>query len=155
MNSSIGHNVPVLIQPQTWACWYTSFQMVVSYYRRQGRRGGLTDPSENSNTKAIYDANQGIGAADSEERERVARSLGFDVLYASLNPEGMWSLLHDGPVIYAGAWPGVSYGHWVVITGISENTIYINNPASGQQSYDYNSFVGQTLLQTAERPLII
>jgi ABC-type bacteriocin/lantibiotic exporter with double-glycine peptidase domain len=154
MNSSIYHNVPVMIQPQSWACWYTSFQMTVAYYRRSGTRGGLIDPSENATTQAIYQANQGIGAADAEERERVARSLGFDVLYASLAPEGMWSLLHDGPVIYAGAWPGQTYGHWVVITGISEDTLSINNPASGEQIFNYDSFMGQFLLQTKERPLI-
>ena len=155
MNSSIYHNVPVLIQPQSWACWYTSLQMTVRYYRQQGYRPGLTDPSENETTKAIYDANQGIGSGDATERERIARLLGFDVLYASLNPEGMWNLLQDGPVIYAGAWPGVTYGHWVVITGISEDSLSINNPAQGRQTFDYNSFMGQFLLQTAERPLVI
>src|SRR5690606_19675467 len=29
MNSSIYHNVPIMRQPQTWSCWYTSLQMVV------------------------------------------------------------------------------------------------------------------------------
>jgi ABC-type bacteriocin/lantibiotic exporter with double-glycine peptidase domain len=154
MNSSIYHNVPVTVQPQTWACWYTSLQMVVTYYRRQGTRGGLTGPSENATTRAIYDANKGIGSADAEERERIARLLGFDCLYASLNPEGMWNLLYDGPVIYAGAWPGQSSGHWIVITGISEDTISINNPLTGEEIYNYDSFVGQILLQTQQRPLI-
>jgi len=34
-NSSVYHNVPIMRQPQTWACWYTSLQMVVKYQRDQ------------------------------------------------------------------------------------------------------------------------
>jgi hypothetical protein len=46
MNSSIHLPVPIMLQPQTWACWYTSMQMVVRYYRKLGKGFGLTDPSE-------------------------------------------------------------------------------------------------------------
>lgn len=159
MNSSIGHAVPVMIQPQTWACWYTSFQMVVRYER--GRAGGsrtILDPSEVEETRRIYERNQGIGGGPTiggvEERERIARLLGFEVLYASLTEEGIWQMLHDAPLIYAGRWPGQASGHWVVITGISMDTVYINNPASGQESYNYQHFVSNYLLQTGERPLI-
>ena len=149
MNSSIYHQVPILIQPQTWACWYTSLQMVVRYYRMKGQGQGLIDPSEDSETQALYNSNTGIS-----DRERIARKLGFTVGYASLSNEGMWEMLKDGPVIYAGRWPSHSSGHWVVIVGISENTLAINNPAVGLQSWDYNYFMGQYLLQTAERPLV-
>jgi ABC-type bacteriocin/lantibiotic exporter with double-glycine peptidase domain len=128
--------------------------MVVSYYRRRSMRSELKDPSEVASVKAIYDANQGIGSGEADERERVARLLGFNVLYASVMNEGIWEMLHNGPIIYAGAWPGETYGHWVVITGISENTVYINNPSTGAESYSYDYFVSQILLQTAERPLI-
>lgn len=153
MNSSIYHNVPIMRQPQTWACWYTSLQMVVAYYRSMGRCSYLIDPSEDEETQRIYDANQGIGAT-ADERERIGRKLGFTAGYVSLTAEGMWELLHGGPVIYAGRWPGQLSGHWVVIVGISETVIAINNPAEGQQTWDYNYFMSQYLLQTAERPLI-
>ena len=154
MNTSIYHDVPIIIQPQTWACWYSSFQMVVQYFRRKGQRPYLIDPSENATSKAIYDANNGIGATDPDERKKVALALGFTVFYASVTNEGMWELLNDGPVIYAGAWAGQTSGHWIVIKGISDTEIIINNPLSGTETYDYNYFVSQYLLQTQERPLI-
>jgi hypothetical protein len=149
INTSIYHNVPVMRQPQTWACWYTSLQMVVKYYRDKGWGGGLIDPSEDPETQALYESNQGI-----RERERIARKLGFSVLYASLSNEGMWDLLKSGPLIYAGAWPGQLSGHWVVIVGISDNNLSINNPARGMQTWDFEFFMSQFLIQTAERPLI-
>ncbi len=153
MNTSIYHNVPVIIQPQTWACWYSSFQMVVSYFRRMGQRSYLIDPSENARAKAIYDANNGIGAT-ATEREEIASALGFSAYYASVTNEGMWNLLNEAPVIYAGAWAGQASGHWIVIKGISDTEIIINNPLTGTETYDYNYFSTQYLLQTAERPLI-
>jgi ABC-type bacteriocin/lantibiotic exporter with double-glycine peptidase domain len=158
VNSSIYLPVPQLIQPQTWACWYTSLQMVVRYYRQRGQGFGLTDPSEDPETQRIYLANQGIGGGPKlggmEERERIARKLGFTVGFVSLNEEGMWQLLNKGPVIYAGRWPGQLSGHWVVIIGISADTLAINNPAFGLQSWDYDYFMGKYLTQTADRPLV-
>jgi hypothetical protein len=149
MNSSIYHNVPIMRQPQTWSCWYTSLQMVVKYYRDKGMGGGLIDPSEDAETEALYKSNAGIS-----ERERIARKLGFTVLYASLSNEGMWDMLKKGPMIYAGAWPGQLSGHWVVIVGISDDNLTINNPAAGMQTWNYDFFMSQYLIQTAERPLI-
>jgi ABC-type bacteriocin/lantibiotic exporter with double-glycine peptidase domain len=158
MNSSIYLPVPIMIQPQTWACWYTSMQMVVRYYRKVSRGLGLTDPSEDPETRRVYEANQGIGGGvvigGQGERERIARKLGFTVGFVSMTNEGMWGLLNRGPVIYAGRWPGQLSGHWVVIVGISGATLAINNPASGLQSWDYNYFMGQYLNQTADRPLV-
>jgi ABC-type bacteriocin/lantibiotic exporter with double-glycine peptidase domain len=154
MNTSIYHPVPIMRQPQTGSCWYTSLQMVVAYYRKRQPGVALRDPSEDPETRAIYASNQGIGAGAPDERERIARKLGFTVGYVSLSNEGMWDLLQDGPVIYAGRWPGQMSGHWVVIVGISDQTIAINNPAAGLQSWDYQFFMGQYLLQTEERPLV-
>jgi|GEM_PF-2250443 len=156
MNSSISHSVPVMIQPQTWSCWYTSLQMVVRYNRGRGQGAKLKDPSEDPETQQLYLANAGIGGGvnGANERERIANKLGFAALYMSLSNEGMWQMLNRGPVIYAGRWPGLSSGHWVVIVGISENTLAINNPSSGLVTWDYNEFMGRYLLQTAERPLI-
>ncbi len=130
MNTSTCHAVPAMIQPQTWACWYTSFQMVVAYGRRRGRGLGLIDPPEHSRTQALFAANQGIGAT-STEREEIARLLGFHILYACLTEEGLWEIMQRSPVICAGRWPGQASGHWVVIKGISLDTIAINNPAVG------------------------
>jgi hypothetical protein len=156
VDSSIYHNVPIMKQPQTWACWYTSLQMVVKYYRNNGTHPGPIDPSEDPETQQIYQQNQGIGGGPNPAtaREWIAKELLFAVLYQSLTAEGRWQLLKSGSVIYAGRWPGLSAGHWVVIVGISENILAINNSAWGLQTWDYNYFMGQYLLQTAERPLI-
>jgi ABC-type bacteriocin/lantibiotic exporter with double-glycine peptidase domain len=153
-NSSVFHNVAGMCQPQSWACWYTSLQMVVGHYRQLNRPGiRLIDPSEDPETSRIYGRNEGIGATPGE-RERIARKLGFTVGYISLTADGMWALLRNGPVIYAGRWPGQLSGHWVVITGISQETITVNDPAAGPLTWNYNEFAGRYLLQTAERPLI-
>ena len=149
MNSSIYNLVPVMRQPLSSSCWYTSLQMVVKYWRDKGLGDGLVDPSEDLETVALFAANNGIS-----DRERIARKLGFTVLYSSLSNEGMWDLLKKGPVIYAGAWPGQLSGHWVVIVGISDNNLIINDPLTGMRTWDYDFFMSQYLLQTAERPLV-
>jgi hypothetical protein len=46
----------------------------------------------------------------------------------------MWNLLHNGPIIYAGQWPGLLSGHWVVIVGISETLLSINDPGLGRRT---------------------
>jgi hypothetical protein len=152
-NSSVFHNVPTMWQPQSWACWYTSFQMVVAYERSRRRGAGLQDPLEVSWVKAIYDANKGIGATY-DERGKVAKALGFQVLFASMSAEGISDILRLVPIIYAGRWPGRSYGHFVVLIGISESNLVINNPSTGMEFCGYNWFAGQMLLQTEARPLI-
>jgi hypothetical protein len=149
MNSSIYHPVPGMSQPKDHLCWYASLQMVVSYYRQRGGGRGLKDPSEDPETQNMYVNNLGI-----TDRERIARKLGFSVLYESLTEAGMWKMLKNGPVIYAGAWPGTLSGHWVVIVGISGNKLAINDPWSGPKTWDYKFFMENVLRQTAERPLI-
>jgi ABC-type bacteriocin/lantibiotic exporter with double-glycine peptidase domain len=127
--------------------------MVVAYQRRRNRGGELKNPSEVKWIKDIYDANHGISATI-DEREKVARALGFRVLNASMSAEGIWEILQDVPIIYAGHWPGRSSGHFVVLVGISGKKLAINNPASGMETCDYYRFAGKVLLQSAERPLI-
>ncbi len=69
----------------------------------------------------------------------------------------MLDLLSCAPVIYASYWPGQAYGHWVVLVGLSETTLAINNPDPRQsrQIMDHNRFAGEYLLQSGERPLIV
>ncbi len=149
MISSISHPVGGMSQAQTRMCWYTCLAMVVDYYRGQGRGRRLVHPSEDPETDRMYRNNQGIS-----DRERIARKLGFAVLYESLTEAGMWAMLKQGPVIYAGRWPGLASGHWVVINGISGTRLSILDPWSGPRTWDYNTFMSTVLLQTAERPLI-
>lgn len=150
------HNVPIYTQAMTWACWYTAFSMMVDYERSRKRGRGLTHPADDAYARGLYDANQGIGK-DSTERERVARALGFQCIFASMSADGMLELLSRAPVIYAGHWPGEAAGHWVVLIGISELTLVSNNPDPSMRRHvmDYDRFAGEYLLQSAERPLIV
>jgi ABC-type bacteriocin/lantibiotic exporter with double-glycine peptidase domain len=127
--------------------------MVVTYQRGRGQGGSLVDPSENAWTQSLYDQNVGVGRTP-DEREQVANALGFQTLFASVNTDGIWQLLLNAPVIYAGHWPGRTFGHWVVMVGISGKTLAINNPATSMETYDYNDFVGNVLQQSGDRPLI-
>src|ERR1700759_4664971 len=102
MNTSIYHDVPKMIQPKTGCCWYTSFQMVVKYFRLKAERPYLVDPSENARCRTLYEANNGLGSNSNTEREEVAKELNFNVFFASVTPDGMWDLLNTGPVIYGG-----------------------------------------------------
>jgi ABC-type bacteriocin/lantibiotic exporter with double-glycine peptidase domain len=153
--ASVSYLVPGWSQPKAWACWYTSLQMVISYFRGGGLpfpRGRLTDPSEDAETRRLYQADRGISWTSTT---RIARRLGFKTLAACLTPEGMADvLIQHGPVIYGGQWPGATSGHWVVITGISGNTLSINDPAAGPVTWDYETFLGSYLLEQADQPLI-
>jgi hypothetical protein len=77
MNSSIYNLVPVMRQPLSGSCWYTSLQMVVKYWRDKGLGDVLVD-----------------------------------------------------------------------------NNLIINDPLTGMRTWDYDFFMSQYLLQTAERPLV-
>ncbi len=153
-NYSIYHPVPAMVQPMDWACWYTCYQMVVAYQRGVGRPGNLQDPSEVPWVQSIFTANRGVGTDDPEERGRVAAALGFDCHYESVTADGMADLLRGAPIIYDGQWAGHRNGHAVVIVGISVDDLIINNPATGMESYKYNNFIGQTLVQTRSRALV-
>ena len=56
MNSSVYNLVPIMRQPLSSSCWYTSLQMVVKYWRDKGLGRGLVDPSEDLETVALYAA---------------------------------------------------------------------------------------------------
>jgi hypothetical protein len=143
------HQVPGLSQAKENLCWYTCLKMVVAYYRQLGLGPSLKDPSEDPETQSMFEKNEGIS-----DRERIARKLGFSVIYASLTEAGLCKLLKAGPVIYAGAWPGQLGGHWVVLVGMSGSMVVINDPYYGPKTWPYAVFKNSVLHQTAERPLI-
>ncbi len=153
-NYTIYHPVPAMVQPMDWACWYTCYQMIVAYQRGRNRGDGLQDPSEVPWVQAIFTANRGVGTDDPEERGRVADALGFTCYYESMTADGVADLLAQAPILYDGQWAGHRNGHAVVMVGISGSDLIINNPASGMESYDYDTFVGRTLVQTRSRALI-
>ena len=153
-NRSIYHPVIDIVQPMDWACWYTCYQMVVNYERSRSRGAALKDPGEVPWVQAIYAANRGVGTDDPEERGRVATALGFRALYATLTGDGLADLLVGQPIIYDGQWAGHRNGHAVVMIGLSGNDLIINNPAGGRETYNYNDFVSNVLVQTRSRALV-
>jgi len=153
MNRSIFHNIPSMQQKQESLCWYTSLQMLVSYYRMHQKGFNLKDPAEDPGMQRKYNAGDNTGVTR-VEREQIAASLGLTSGYVSVNSKDFWELLFQGPVIYAGQSPGQLSGHWVLITGISESFITINNPTAGQQKWDFSLFASRYHLQTNEHPLI-
>lgn len=126
--------------------------MLVAYYRRRGTGFGLIDPSEDPETAEMFKRDGGIGGLD---RERIARKLGFQAKYLSLTPEGVWRMLCDGPIIYAGLWAHYRAGHWVVITGVSTTgELTITNPVGRVEHWDFDFFMGRYLAQSELQPLI-
>ena len=111
--------VPLVSQRRTNSCWYASACMV-AYYREQGPRLGLPER---------WAANTGIGIADFV---RLAKAEGLSSI-----PFPAWSTLsarllemvvgYCGPIWCAGQWDGVP--HIVVLTGVADGNVYINDPA--------------------------
>jgi hypothetical protein len=152
-NFSFYHNVPVMVQPMDWACWYTAYQMIVAYMRSINRGGDLKDPSEVAWVQAIFNANRGLGTDDPEERGRVAAALNFATVYATLTSDGLADLLQAAPIMYDGRWVGGNSGHAVVLAGMSgEDMIYVD-PATGVSRMNWNRFVSRELEPTRSRPL--
>jgi hypothetical protein len=153
--ATIIYDVAGRSQPDAAACWYTSLQIVVDYFRSGGMPPPaipLTDPSEDPETQRIFRGQSGIAWTDNE---RIAHKLGFDTLAMCLTPEGMADLLVEhGPIIYSGRWPRSSSGHWVVVRGVSGSTLYVTDPWYGEQVWDYNTFFASHLVEHELKPLI-
>ena len=120
---SIRLNVPLVSQRMAMSCWYASACMV-AYYRAPGPRLGLP---------GAYRANIGVMAQDFI---RLAAAEGLRSLQAPefLTENQLETYLRNfGPIWCAGYWDGV--GHVVVLTGVQDGIVYINdpNPAVGQR----------------------
>ena len=110
-------DVPLVGQMKTMSCWYASACMV-AYYREAGPRLGLP--------KAYMDntgTNEWSKLAQVEGMSILARPSGAHVAtkYTILT----W-LRDNGPIWCAGDWYGAP--HVIVLTGISGDTVHINDP---------------------------
>jgi hypothetical protein len=142
-------------QPAAWACWFTAFEMLTQFYRENGAGDNLIAPSEDVFCCEIFNQNKGIGASSFLEREYVATKLGYKVKYGTLSIDDFTELLSQGPFIYAGVWPNIPIGHWVVIRGLDDNTLYYCDPATGHyQSQDFYYFMTLYLKQNIYRPIV-
>ncbi len=116
---SIRLNVPLVPQLLSMECWYASACMV-AYYFAPGPRLGLP---------AQWAANNGINPTLGDFAA-LARNEDLTPVAA---PERVWGeknlerLLRDyGPIWSAGYWYGVP--HIVVLTGVDDTKVYINDP---------------------------
>lgn len=136
---SIRLNVPLVAQLLSMECWYASACMV-AYYFAPGPRLGL--PKQWASNKGI-DPTLGDFAA-------LARN---EKLVPIAAPNRLWSnvalekVLRDfGPVWCAGYWYGVP--HIVVLTGVDDTKVYINDPDGAKAKQGSIAWFNQKLAKT-------
>jgi hypothetical protein len=134
-------------QTQTMACWYASAQMLIAWRRNRTKMTERThpDPSEVPGLQSTYAANTGLPAADFVA---LARQLGLTPvppMTPTLDSLSSW-LRSYGPLWFAGLFPAGSArsNHVVVVTGIDDTALYINDPwppnVGRQYSISFSSF---------------
>ncbi|WP_152054236.1 papain-like cysteine protease family protein [Tautonia marina] len=144
-------NVPLIPQDQGMACWYASAQMLIRWRRErmQMTEGALPDPSQVNETVQLYKANNGLPLT---EMVRFAQLMGLrQVPPMSPTIEAVAGWLNDyGPIWTAGlkVTSTASYGHVVVITGVSSSQLFIHDPEPvniGTQEWKPHSWLDTTL----------
>jgi hypothetical protein len=120
-------DVPLIPQQNDMACWYASAQMVIQWRRNrtQSSEAAHPDPSEVPALQREFAAAHGLPWA---QTELFARRLGLVPVMSFMTPspaaiEGL--LMRHGPLWFQGLFPS---GHAVVITGVSEVDLSINDP---------------------------
>lgn len=119
-------DVPLIPQQLNMACWFASAQMLIQWRqaRRRACEAAHRDPAYDDTLVARHQANDGLAVALVAD---LAQRLGLRQV-PPMSPttqavEG-W-LRRFGPLWFAGLFPS---GHVVVITGIDEAGLSINDP---------------------------
>ena len=119
-------DVPLIPQSKDKACWYASAQMLMAWRRsrRLSCEASHPDPSQVPALRTMFADNDRLSPSQIME---LARSLGLrDVPPMTPSPGYLASMLRSyGPLWFAGYHPS---GHVVVITGISNSDVSINDP---------------------------
>lgn len=122
-------NVPLIPQDKKMACWYASAQMVIGWRRKKKGQSALVDPSEIPTMVDMYKNDNGI---DLESVIIFGQALGLkEVPPMTPSPKTINSWLHKyGPIWAAGLKSDKTnlYNHVVVITGISDTGVQIQDP---------------------------
>lgn len=118
-------NVPVIAQTSSNTCWHASAMMIWRYWQGvSGRKGPMNTMSDK------FDSDS---AATPEDFVRLAEKTGMkavDPMPSQFDTETVQRLLQQhGPLWCAGKWYGLN--HIIVLTGINNNTIFINDPDGG------------------------
>ena len=119
-------DVPLIPQAKNMACWYASAQMLIQWrqQRTQSCEAAHPDPSSDDVLVARFRANNGLALNQVTD---LAQRLGLEAVppqTPTFETFGEW-LRQYGPVWFAGLHPS---GHAVVITGIVDTTLMINDP---------------------------
>lgn len=155
VNGSYFWNVPIITQTSGNVCWFACFQMIYQFWQNQGQGGNLQDPGNVAVTYNMYVNNTPLFGS---QVPSIAPSLGYTYLFASLDANGLATLMAKGPIIYLGvnALTPNPAGHAVVLNGISQNLLAVIDPWDGQNYTfsDCDAFLGKVLPQSGSAPLI-
>jgi len=120
-------NVPVVAQPSSDTCWHASSEMIWLYWQGQtGRQGPMNTISDNYVNNRGVNPTQFVTLAEKVGLKKVGK---FDNFLSAAAIEEMLSKY--GPLWCAGGWYGPK--HIIVLTGISGDTIYVNDPDGGRK----------------------
>jgi hypothetical protein len=148
-------NVPIITQSNANVCWFACFQMIYQFWVNQGSAGNLQDPGNVDATFSMYQNNVPLRGA---QVPSIASALGYTYLYASLDADGLGTLMSKGPIMYLGinALTPNPAGHAVVLNGISNNLLAVIDPWDGQNYTfsDCDLFLGTVLPQSGQAPLV-
>jgi hypothetical protein len=124
-------DVPLIPQDNSMACWYASAQMLIQWRRRRTRstEAAFSDPAEAPPAVRLHQANNSL---PKNSVVTFAKLLGLQpVPYMTPTDDAIcqWLQLY-GPIWTAGKYVTAngSFGHAVVITGISPQGLCINDP---------------------------
>jgi hypothetical protein len=129
------YSVPLVPQCGDVTCWYACMQMMVRFHRQRnpGSSSIGSDIDLQRTTEEVCGRNVDINLGVPGAIESVARMADFRIHRIRSSSAGIESLLSaHGPLFYAGltaGYRGVSGGaHAVVIRGINNDVIFINDP---------------------------
>jgi hypothetical protein len=134
-------NVPTNAQVKNMSCWHASAQMIWWYWQRKtGRQGPMwTLPQE-------WKENKGL-AVSVEDFIRLAKAVGMKAVPRQPHYNSgdlIWLLKRFGPLWCAGLWYG--FGHVVVLTGVENDTVHINDPDQGSKKTGTVSWFNQKMM---------
>lgn len=138
---SLKLTVPVIAQEKSMCCWHTSAMMIWQYWQQQtGKQGPM-------NTVApVYEANTGLSVS-AQSFITLARKTGLMRLRSKNtydNNDVCKLLTNHGPLWCAGLWYG--FGHVIVLTGIDNGIVFLNDPDGAQRKSGTLSWFNEKLL---------
>lgn len=136
--------VPLDAQPSSDTCWHSASQMIWWYWQgKTGRQGPMNTLGDNFRDNKPILPVQFVTLASKAGLKKVPGKIDF------LSAAAIESMLTKyGPIWCAGYWYGP--GHIVVLTGISGDTISLNDPDGGVRKTQTVSWFNLKLARTVE-----